>query len=265
MPITVTAVATTKVYDGTTSSSGDPTIAPFLAVGDISAFVQTYDTKNAGTDKTLIPSGTVLDGNSGVNYSITFFNNSNGVITGLTTTNLLVSSENPSAFGSNVTFTATVNGDPPATDLPTGQIVFSANGIHFSTNDLVNGSAGASIATLPAGTNEITAIYLPEGNFQSSTGSLNQVVTNSIVYSTTNIILSIANNNNGTLILNLLGTPGSQYYIVSSSDITLPMSSWTILGGSTNMASTPSGLWSQLVGMTNSATFFRSVAINPAP
>lgn len=267
MPITVTAVATTKVYDGTTSSSGDPTIGPFLAVGDIASFSQTYDTKNAGTGKTLTPSGSVLDGNSGANYSVTFANNSNGVITLLATTNVLVSSLNPSAFGSNVTFTATVTGAPPAADAPTGQIVFFRPGGPFATNNLVNGSCSASLSDLPVGTNAISAAYFGDdnGNYGQSIGAVDQVVTNTVIYSTTNIFLGIANNNDGTCTLNLLGTPGAQYYIVSSPDVSLPISTWAILGGSTNTASAPEGLWSQLFTMTNASTFFRSVAINPAP
>jgi hypothetical protein len=115
------------------------------------------------------------------------------------------------------------------------------------------------------GTNAITASYFGDNNFAQSVGPLNQIVTNTVVYSTTNIILSIANNYNGTATLNLLGTPGAQYYIVSSPDVALPINSWAILGGSTNTASDPDGLWSHVVGMTNSATFFRSVAVNPAP
>jgi len=269
MPITVTAVATTNVYDGTTSSSGNPTIAPSLAVGDTSSFIQTYDTKDFGNGKTLIPSGTVLDGNSGANYTIAFFNNSNGVITQLSTTNLLVSSANPSILGDDVTFTFTINGNPPAADLPTGAVVFFDAHGPFATNQLVNGSCSASSSTLPVGTNLISAFYFGDNNgpdnFGQSGGTLNQVVTNSVIYSATNIILSISDNNNGTVTLNLLGTPGAEYYLVSSSDLKLPLSSWPILGGSTNTASSPSGLWSQVVGMTNSSAFFRSVAINPAP
>jgi hypothetical protein len=265
-PISVTAVATTKVYDGTTSSAGDPTIAPFLAVGDIASFSQSYDTKNVGTGKTLAPAGSVLDGNSGANYNITFFNNSNGVITLLSTTNILVSSVNPSAFGSNVTFTATVSGVPAAADFPTGQILFYTVDTNFATNYLVNGSSSASLSTLPVGTNVIKALYFGDNNYAQSLGTLNQVVTNSIIYSTTNIILSIANNNNGTFTLSLVGTPGARYYIVSSSDVGLPMSSWTAIGNSTNTASSPAGLWSYHVVVSNDfPAFFRSVAINPGP
>jgi autotransporter-associated beta strand protein len=268
MGITVTAVATTKVYDGTTSSVGDPTIAPFLAVGDVSGFIQTYDTKNAGGSKTLTPSGSVLDGNGGANYSVSFFNNSNGIITKLATTNLLVSSANPSALGSNVTFTFTINGNPPAADLPTGAVVFFAGAGSFATNLLVNGSCSASLSALPVGTNVIIASYVGDNigpaNFDTSNGTLNQVVTNSVIYSTTNTILSILNNNDGTFTLNLLGTPGAQYYLVFSSDVSLPLNSWSVLTGSTNTAATPNGLWSFIVSNAGPA-FYRSAAINPAP
>jgi autotransporter-associated beta strand protein len=267
MPITVTAVATTKAYDGTTSSAGDPTISPFLGVGDIANFSQTYDTKNIGTDKTLTPAGSVNDGNSGANYSVTFFNNTHGIIIPLTTTNILVSSGNPSELTTNVTFTVTVVGVPPATEIPPGQVVFSANGLHFATNTLVAGTTSAQISSLPLGTNTITTIYFGNGNFASSVGSLDQVVVQTnFTYSTTNIFLGIANNNDGTFTLSLLGTPGSQYYIISSPDAALPLNGWTVVGDSTNTASSPDGFWSYHVVVSNDLpAFFRSVAIHPAP
>jgi trimeric autotransporter adhesin len=263
-PISVTAVSTTKVYDGTTSSPGNPTIAPVLIVGDTANFSQSYDTKNVGIGKILTPSGSVNDGNAGTNYSVTFFNNSNGVITAVTSATTLVSSVNPSTLGSNVTFTMTVNGVPPAADLPTGDVIFSANGMPFATNTLTSGSASANTDTLPVGTNTVTAVYHGDGNFLSSTGALNQIVTNSIIYSTTNIILSITNNNDGKFTLNLLGTPGAEYYLVSSPDVSLPLNTWNALTGSTNIAPTPDGLWSVVVSNTAPA-FYRSAAIHPAP
>ncbi len=73
LAITVTAQTdTVKIYDGTTSSSISPSIAPDLVGTDTSAFIQTFDTPDAGINKTLTPSGTVNDGNSGLNYSISF-------------------------------------------------------------------------------------------------------------------------------------------------------------------------------------------------
>jgi hypothetical protein len=80
-PITVTAAADTETYDGTTVSSQTPTITSgSLAAGDNASFMQTFDTKNAGTGKTLTPSGSVLDGNSGKDYKVTFVSNTHGEI-----------------------------------------------------------------------------------------------------------------------------------------------------------------------------------------
>ena len=81
-PITVTAVTDNRVYNGTTSSSGTPTITlGSLVTDDAAAFTQTFNTKDAGSGKTLTPAGVVNDGNSGLNYSYTFNSVSTGVIT----------------------------------------------------------------------------------------------------------------------------------------------------------------------------------------
>ena len=69
--ITVTALTDTKTYDGTTSSIA-PNIDPALVGTDVSGFVQTFDTATVGVNKTLTPSGIVNDGNSGLNYQVTF-------------------------------------------------------------------------------------------------------------------------------------------------------------------------------------------------
>ena len=83
-PITVTAVTDSKTYDGTTTSNGTPNVTPGVAggivSGDTAAFSQAFDTKNAGTGKTLTPSGKVTDGNNGNNYAYTFVNNNTGEI-----------------------------------------------------------------------------------------------------------------------------------------------------------------------------------------
>ncbi len=73
LAITVTAATDTKTYDGTTASSGVPTItAGSLATGDTTtSFTQVFDSRNAGP-QTLTPSGIVDDGNGGANYSYTF-------------------------------------------------------------------------------------------------------------------------------------------------------------------------------------------------
>ncbi len=78
--ITVTAATDTKTYDGTTSSSVTPNIAPALISPDAPGFAQAFANKNVGTGKTLIPSGSVNDNNGGNNYVVTFVNNATGVI-----------------------------------------------------------------------------------------------------------------------------------------------------------------------------------------
>jgi hypothetical protein len=80
-PVTVTAVAATKAFDGNISSAGVPTVAPELAGGDAPNFFQTYDTPDAGTGKTLTPAGIANDGNAGANYAYTFVPVNTGVIT----------------------------------------------------------------------------------------------------------------------------------------------------------------------------------------
>ena len=80
-PITVTAVEDAKIYDGTTSSTGVPTItAGSLATGDTAAWTQAFDSKDVVTAHTLIPAGSVNDGNAGSNYSVTFANFTTGTI-----------------------------------------------------------------------------------------------------------------------------------------------------------------------------------------
>ena len=72
-PITVTAVTNTKTYNGTTGSSGVPTYS--LQSGDTTTTLpsQSFDTKDIGVNKTLTPSGLVInDGNGGNNYSISY-------------------------------------------------------------------------------------------------------------------------------------------------------------------------------------------------
>jgi hypothetical protein len=109
-PITVSAVADTKVYDGTTSSSGTPTISlGSLASGDSANFGQAFASKTVGSGKTLIPSGSVNDGNSGNDYSVAFVNNTNGVITAknLTVSGITASSK---PYDGNTTATINVSG-----------------------------------------------------------------------------------------------------------------------------------------------------------
>ncbi len=100
----------------------------------------------------------------------------NIVLTHLVNGLALTSSANPSTLGAGVSFTATVMTNGVTASDATGQIVFSTVGGPFSTNTVAAGSAlSASISSLPAGNNVITAVY-SGGNYPASTNTLNQFV-----------------------------------------------------------------------------------------
>jgi len=83
------------------------------------------------------------------------------------------STKNPSGYKDTVAYTATLPADA------TGSVVFSSTDEAFSTNTLIGGNANSlTLATLPRGTNQITAIYSGDANYLPSTNSLAQIVTN---------------------------------------------------------------------------------------
>jgi MBG domain (YGX type)/YDG domain/Bacterial Ig-like domain (group 3)/Invasin, domain 3/Kelch motif len=95
-PITVTATANSKTYDGTTLAAAIPTITGTLASGDTANFSEAYAGKNVGTNLKLISSGSMNDGNGGANYSVTFVSTTTGTISAksLTVSGLTVNSRN---------------------------------------------------------------------------------------------------------------------------------------------------------------------------
>ncbi|MFD0779421.1 YDG domain-containing protein [Flavobacterium myungsuense] len=105
-PIVVTANTNTKTFDNFATSAALPTITSGVLQGtDTFGFIQTYDNKNAGTNKTLTPSGNVNDGNSGNNYAVTFVENNTGVINAKTLTIASPTTINKVYDGTNVAAT----------------------------------------------------------------------------------------------------------------------------------------------------------------
>ncbi len=82
------------------------------------------------------------------------------------TTTTVVSSLNPSTYGSAVTFTATVS--PSAA---TGTVTFKNGSTTLGTSSLSGGKATYSTSTLAAGSNSITAGYGGSSSYNSSTSS----------------------------------------------------------------------------------------------
>lgn len=88
----------------------------------------------------------------------------------------LTSTPNPSVFGQNVTFTATVT--PTTPTYATGTVTFRNNGVAIGTAPLdANGVATLSTAALAIGTHPITADYGGDALFLAATSNtVNQVV-----------------------------------------------------------------------------------------
>ncbi len=89
-------------------------------------------------------------------------------------------------------------------------------------------------------------------------------MTNNVIYSQTNSITSIVSHQNGTFTLNFIGTPGAQYYVVTSGDLKARVADWVPVGATNITASSPSGAWSCVVSNPAPA-YYRPVAVNPAP
>ncbi len=104
------------------------------------------------------------------------------------TNTVLTRSPNASTVcGQPITFTATVTS---AFGTPTGQVVFKDNGTNFATVNLAAGVASFTIANLTAGAHVVTAVYLGDTNFATSTGTLNHTVNPG---SSTSTVLSSTN------------------------------------------------------------------------
>lgn len=95
----------------------------------------------------------------------------------------LGSTPNPAAFGATVTFTATVTASAPATGTPSGVVDFYDNSgsVLLGAASLVAGSPGTAQAsfassTLSTGTHAITAKYVGNFNFASSTNGTSETI-----------------------------------------------------------------------------------------
>jgi len=96
------------------------------------------------------------------------------VVTKSATSATVESSLNPSASGQTVTFTATVTS---ATGTPTGTVDFMDGATKLGAHTLSGGIAAFSTSKLAAGTHSITAVYVGNADFSTSTSAdLSQVV-----------------------------------------------------------------------------------------
>ncbi len=104
--MTITAITNTKTYDGTTSAAATPTVGGLQGSDTVTGLAETYDTKNAGTGKTLSVSAyTVNDGNAGGNYTVSTVASTAGIINQATLT--ITASANTKTYDGTTSASAT--------------------------------------------------------------------------------------------------------------------------------------------------------------
>jgi len=105
-------------------------------------------------------------------------NTVNETVFGIPTTTTLSSSISSAVVGTSITFTATTNSSI-AGQVPTGRIDFVGEGGIVGSGPLVNGSVSIPITSLPVGTHQVHANFVPSGAFSgSSSASLTIVIVN---------------------------------------------------------------------------------------
>lgn len=106
------------------------------------------------------------------------------------TTVSVVSDDNPSAYGQDLTFTATVGAVAPGAGIPTGTVTFTVDGQSQPVNLDAQGEATFSPALLQPGSYEVDVAYSGCANFLSSSGDLDQTVNEA---ATTTQVISVIN------------------------------------------------------------------------
>lgn len=177
-PITITAKTDTKTYDSLANSDETPIItssfSPAIATVDTANFTQAYDNENVGTGKTLTPSGSVTDGNSGNNYSYTFVTNTAGEITQAPlTATITVSNKVVDGNTSATILTRTLFGKIGSDD-----VTLNANGVAtFADAGVGNGKVVTAIGITLAGTDAGNYSYT-----SPATGTGNILAIPTVVY-----------------------------------------------------------------------------------
>ena len=171
-PVTFTATVS-PVAPGAGTPTGTVTFldggSP-IGTGTLSGGVATFTTSALALGSHTITASYGGDGN---------FNGNTGSLTGnpqvvnkASTATVVTSSQNSSAVGQSVTFTATVSAVAPGTGTPTGTVTFLDGGNPIGTGTLSGGVAAFTTSALAAGSHTITTSYPGDANFNGNTGSL---------------------------------------------------------------------------------------------
>ena len=108
------------------------------------------------------------------------------------TLTVVTSSGNPSAAAQNVTFTATVTAVAPGSGIPTGSVNFLDGSTLLGTSPLDGaGTATYTTSTLTRASHSITAVYLSDANYATSTSA--PLIQSISAYISTTVLASSAN------------------------------------------------------------------------
>lgn len=151
------------MWDG--SSIGSATLSGIPPAVSQATF--TISTLNADT----FPIQVVYSGDS--LYAPSTSSVTSQVVLQATSSAMLTSSANPSAFGQAVTFTAKITSP---TVVAKGPVIFTAGTAILGTVELSSGAARLTTSSLPAGTTTVTVTYNGDSNIAKSSASVAQVV-----------------------------------------------------------------------------------------
>jgi len=192
--VSPTTFSGTVNKSGAVVATGSVTITLAGTAGPIS---QSATLDANGNFSASIATGTIPAGTYVIQYSYPGDSNFNPptpnpnvtnslTVTKATTSTTVASSVNPSVSGQSVTFTATVSDTSAGSSgTPTGSVTFKDGTTTVGTASLSVGSASFSISTLGIGTHSITAVYIGDTNFATSTSSAVSQVVNPASTSTT--------------------------------------------------------------------------------
>src|SRR6185369_9974883 len=154
--------------DFTVSATASSSLAvSFTASGNCTMTGSTVHLTGGGSCTITAAQAGDADYNSAPNVQQSFTITTNSTAT----TTTVSSSQNPSNFNQNVTFTATVSSTGGT---PAGTVQFKDGGVNLGPPQILNGSGVAtfSTSTLIAGLHPITADYSGDANFLASSGTL---------------------------------------------------------------------------------------------
>jgi hypothetical protein len=261
-PLTVIGIsADSRVYDGTTAATLHTSGATLVGAisGDsltlnVAGATGAFTDSNLGNGKTVNVSGLTLGGPDAPNYQVnppaTTAN-----ITPASTTIGLVSGANPSVPGAAVPITATVGVVAPGGGTPTGSVQFLTNGVAWGTGlPVSNAVAVINIAFGAPGSNTVSAVYSGDVNFIGSTNTLVQ-----IVITQPPLTLGIKANGDQTVIVSFSGTPGANYIVQVTGDLSSP-AAWS--NAATNTAGAD-GTWTFTDSVTTHPRYYYRSARAP--